>query len=90
MKTIIGAALAAIVVAACGGDTDVSPETLTKALVEQGLDEPIAQCISSDLSSQLTEEQFSDVALAETESDIPADLQDLVFEVTADCVLADG
>lgn len=84
------AALSALSFSACGGDSDVSPETLTEALVEQGLDEPTAECISNELSGQLSQEEFNDVALAQTADDIPAELQDLLFEVTQDCILSEG
>lgn len=83
------ASLATLSLAACGGDSDVSPETLTEALVEQGLDQPTAECISNELSSQLSTDDFNDVALAQTADDIPAELQDVLFQVTQDCILGD-
>ena len=90
MKKIIAAAtVATLTLAACGSD-DVSPETLTDALVEQGIDRATAECISDDLSEQLSEDDFSAVARAETMDDMPDGLDTVVLDVTAACLSADG
>ena len=94
MKHVItlatAAAIAALPLAACGddGDNDVSPEILTEALVAQGLDQELAECISNDLAGQLTADQFNDVALAQTADEVPADLRPVVEEVSTACFLA--
>ncbi len=93
MRHVIAiAALVALPLAACGddGDSDISPEILTEALVAQGLDQELSECISNDLFDQLTADQFNDVALAQTAEDVPADLRPVVEEVSAACFLGDG
>ncbi|MEM1332818.1 MAG: hypothetical protein AAGG08_05110 [Actinomycetota bacterium] len=87
MKPLIAISSIAVLGLAACSEGDVSPETLTDALVEQGLEQSVAECISTDLSGQLSTEQFNDVARAETEAEIPGDLQSLVIEVTTDCLL---
>ena len=88
-RTLAGLAAASMVFAACGGgDPDVSPEILSRALVEnEGFTQEDADCVSNDLAAELSDEDFSTVALAETLDELTPELTDQVFATISACGL---
>lgn len=86
MKKVVGAFAAMMFVAGCGGSESVSPLTLTEGLVEEGMDRASASCISRKLAAELSESEFSVVALAESAADIPVEILPVVEAVTGECL----
>lgn len=73
--------------AACGGS--VSPDELQEALIEQGLPEALATCITDELAEVLTEDEFSEVAKADDNlSGISPDVEAKVEDAVETCALA--
>ena len=89
-RILITLAAATTVLAACGGgDPDISPEILSRALVEnEGFSQEDADCVSNDLDAKLSEEDFSTVALAETLEELSPQLTQELFATIAECGLA--
>lgn len=83
------AAVAALTLtaAACGGDDEVTPETLTEALVNQGMEEDLASCISTEIYAQVDQDTFNQIAVAQSTADMPDGAMDLITDVTVDCSL---
>jgi hypothetical protein len=79
-----------ITLAACGdGETDVSPELFEEALIAQGLDEATSKCVTDSLAEQLTEDEFSKVALAQDLADLDPALEATATDAITACVLGE-
>lgn len=93
-RFIAAAAVATIAttgLAACGGDDEVTPDQLRSALVAQGIDESLADCIVDDLENTLSTEDFDTVARADEEfSDVPQELVDEVTDTITACAIAEA
>lgn len=83
-RRIIPLAVAATALVACAGD--VSPGELKDALVDQGIEDSLAQCIVDDLEQELTPEEFTTLARADEDlSDVSEELQATLTETVTDC-----
>lgn len=89
-RPVIMIALVSLSLAACGtGNGDVSPEVFKQALVAQGLDEEVSQCVTNSLSEQLSEDDFSTVALVQKVADLSPELEQITFEAVRLCTLGE-
>ena len=88
-RAAVALLVATVTVGACGGDDEISPDSLTEALVGRGLDRPTAECIATTLADTLSADEFEQVALAQDGDDMSPEMQDQVLDVTARCVLGE-
>ena len=87
MKKIIAPlALAALSLSACGLN-DVSKDDLRDTLTDDGIDEATANCVVDDLESQLSSDEFQEVAKADTFEEIDADLATRAEAIITACIV---
>lgn len=82
----IAVAAAAVLGTACDSEESVTPEILTEALVDQGVPEEVAECISTGLWLELDEDQFREAAFAQSDSDMSPPVLDAVYSTTESCI----
>lgn len=93
LATIATAAVAAalLTLTACGGGGDTSNDNvalvdeLMAEIGDEGMPEGAKDCIKQALSGFSTEE-LTALRDGETDSDVPVELQDKVFEMMTNCV----
>lgn len=88
--SVVLVAVVSLGLAACGdGKGDVSPEVFKQALVAQGLDEEVSQCVTDSLAEQLGEDEFSEVALAQDLADLTPELEATTTDAITACLLGE-
>jgi hypothetical protein len=89
-RTLALLALTSLGLVACGdGKGDVSPEVFKEALIAQGLDEATSECVTNSLSDELSEDDFSQVALAQDLADLTPELEETATAAITACVLGE-
>lgn len=86
-KIIATLAIGTIAISACGLNS-VSGDELRDQLVEDGIAENVADCIVDNLEAELSDDEFQDVATADTLEEIDADLGARATATIEACVLA--
>ena len=86
-RIIATLAVGTITLSACGLGS-VSADELRDQLIEDGIDENVADCIVDTLEAELSDDEFQDVATADTLEEIDADLGARATATIESCVLA--
>lgn len=86
-KIIATLAIGTLALTACGL-TSVSADDLRDQLIEDGITESVADCIVDTLEEELTDDEFQEVATADTLEEIDADLGARATATIEACVIA--
>ncbi len=78
----ITAIAATLGLSACG---DVSSDDLVEALVDQGMEQETAECVTEYLEDNLSEDEFQAAAKADTADELTSETIEVLTEAAAEC-----